>query len=205
MWSHLLMPCWCFCADMTINADKKKKLPELLAKRRVAAAGKGTSNAPPQLLLPPIRLNQPLLTSERGWWWRLARRARRLDLTLSSKGTGRMMPWRPHILRLAASLPPSWTILQAPLPLVTLSWLKTGGRVLPKIINRLPLLSSLLFSKKPLSTSKTKRWWKVWIATFFKPAWPKALETSLSRPTFRWVRCKKHKTCGLGWWSWRRS
>ena len=39
----------CFRVDIGFNKDKKKKLPDLLAKRRAAAAGVGTSipRAPP--------------------------------------------------------------------------------------------------------------------------------------------------------------
>jgi len=46
----------CFYADITLNTKKKKKLVELLAKRKVVAAGVGTltsTNLPPSTISAP--------------------------------------------------------------------------------------------------------------------------------------------------------
>ena len=55
VWSQLLMLC-CFYADMTLNAESKKKLADLLVQRRTVVAGLGTTtptNPPPSTTSAP--------------------------------------------------------------------------------------------------------------------------------------------------------
>jgi len=51
---------------MTINADKKKKLAELLVKSRIAAAGEGTSNAPPPTTSAPYSTEPTPIDKRKG-------------------------------------------------------------------------------------------------------------------------------------------
>ena len=146
---------------MGLNKDKKKKLAEVLAKRRAFVAGVGTSSpatSPPSATSAPIQLNQPLLTTGRKGWWPSIRRTRALARPSSSRGRGWAKSWRPLTLRLVGSLQPSGITPQALPPRATLLFMKVGRRVPPEANKYLLLPSSLPFSKMPSNAFKTKRW-----------------------------------------------
>lgn len=155
---------------MAFNAEKKKKQAELLAKRRVAAAGTGASNSFPLPLLPPTRLIQPLLRiGRKRWWWLLVLKTRRPTWASSSRGKGLATTRRHRTQRSFRDNPLS---ASSPRDLIVHEGGGGGGRE--------SALSPS--SNEPLDASKTKRWWRAWVGTSSKIVWLKSLETSSSRP-----------------------
>jgi len=115
---------------MVLKEGKKKKLVELLAKRRAVVAGVGTSTlaTPPSSTTSAPNSYEPTPVDKRkGWWWRLAQRTRTPTRASFSIDKGWMMSWRLRTLLLAATPHPLGTILLAPPPLVTLSCTKARG------------------------------------------------------------------------------
>jgi len=157
----LVLTC-CFRVDMGFNKDKKKKLADLLAKRRAAATGVGTSTpiAPPNSATStPHQSNQPLLLIGKKGWWSSKQMTKTRAPTLSSKGKGWARSWRPLLLyQVGPQL--SRTTPRAPPPYATLLFTKVGERVPLKAKRCLPPLRSSRCFSESSTTSKTRRCWR---------------------------------------------
>ena len=197
----------CFRVDMGFNKDKKKKLADLLAKRRMAAAGVGTSTpiAPqPQLPLLPTQSSQSLLLIRKRGWWSSRQTMKTHAPVLSSKDKGWVRPW-PHLLLFLAGPQLSGTTPRAPLPRANLSLTKVGERVLLGV-KRCLLLPSFprCFSESSIA-SKTRRCWRAWATISPRIASLTASGTSWLLPTWRWVGPKRRRNLRSRWRSWRKN
>jgi len=83
---------------MVLNAEKRNKLAELVARRKAALDDAGTSTFLLLLmLLLKTHLDQPpLITDRRGWWWQLARKTRTPAWASSLRNKGWTMSWHHH-------------------------------------------------------------------------------------------------------------
>jgi len=173
---------------MAFNAEKKKKLVELLAKCRAAAAAAGTltpANLPPSATSAPKTFEPtPVDNRQKGvvvvtagsededtCMGLVFKRPRVGDVVAPSHFVfdGHALSFRDN--------PPS---ASSPQDLIAH---EGGGRVLPKVTKHLLLLSFQPSSNKLFNASKTKRWLK-------------ASRSISSPPTSLYPRCK---TCKPGW------
>ena len=185
------------CADMVLNAEKRRMLAEGASKRKTDVDPFAVdASAPLMVLLRPL-LSKALplwllwVKGKNGQWRPLPLRTRTLVLALSSRGNElsvlRFQPTRPQM----TAPPASERIPQALLLLVTLWCTRARGRM--PLQMPLACLLQLIYppsSNRPSYPSKTGGWWKVWAKTSCRGVQLKALGSSLSPPALPWPGCK---------------
>ena len=150
----------CFRADMSFNKDKKKKLANLLAKRRTAAAGVGTSTprTPPTSATSALNTNVPAPVDDRQKGVVVVDSDTCTGLVYKKQRVGEAVVPSPSAsggLTQVSEITPRAPPLRA-----TLLFTKVGRRVPLKVSKYLPLPSSLCCFSKSSSASKTRKCWR---------------------------------------------